>query len=145
LSFWLDQLDWIIPSRPVLVVGNRALMEVSGFGPAFVGARTGEAEQAIRTLGQRCLPTLLKRLRIKRTLLTDPIARASIWSARLHLSRHALSADYPRVIRLWTWRKMRTIPRFGSHALEVLRQLSPGDYAKISKAQQAASAIIQVH
>jgi len=130
-------------------------------------ATEGKAIKAIKALGPRCLPTLLQRLQTRATPLSALKENLRTWAFKRHLVRARFlrisnppgvwAAEYqrgqavmaffflgetarpvlPQVLAL---AKSDPDPGVRASAMEVVRYLSPADYAKITRQTNALSA-----
>lgn len=155
LSFWLDQLPSVVqPKMPGI-----AIVTSYQFPPSpEVRLTNPAAPAAVRALGARCLPILLARLETRRTPWTDLQTNLRAWAARkglfwspiplsmpdlrrgqavtaLQQLGDAARPAVPTIIKLATTAHDQGVR--GS-AMEVLRTLSPDDYAKVTAEQASA-------
>jgi hypothetical protein len=145
LSYWLDRLPDSFVSSPV----------PPPLGTAFQSAESDTAERAVKELGARCLPTLVRRLKMKETRITKLEYQLRRQAAKFHLMRPMfIGSDLykwerkrgqaaaaflllgdtakpvlPNVIQI---AKTDTDPEVRAIALEVVWHMSPVDWAQIT-------------
>jgi hypothetical protein len=160
LSYWLDQLS---PTMPMTPHGTHFL-KIGTFG--IEGQRiqfsNNAALHAIDSLGSRCLPTLVDRLRIGENRWTRLRRQLRLWAKPLRASfakpdyfwllrdikrgqavtalTHLGDAAHPVLPELVAIAKSDSDPAIRASALEVLRHISSADYAQITGQTNVVSA-----
>lgn len=170
LSYWLDQLLPVTLPSPIttrgIVDGGSPfwVFNIEEFD------LTETAAKAVTTLGSRCLPTLLERLgtratrasgwkqgflawAVKRRLVRRPYVLVSnppsAWAAEIErgqaVTAFLILGDtakpvLPQVLAL---AKSDPDPGVRASALEVVRQLSPGDYAQVTGQTNVVSTAVR--
>jgi hypothetical protein len=140
LSYWLDDLP--ITFAGSFPDGNQILRSWDA----------AKAENAVKELGPRSLPTVVKRLRLKQTSVAGLKYTLQYRAAGLHLCRYPDFTSEPRMRRgqavtalvllgdtakpvlpqVLALAKTDPDPGVRASALEVVRRLSPGDYAQVT-------------
>lgn len=164
LSFWLDKFpETIVNKGPgSSIQTSKATEEIiydlqtQSIEQTFSPNEGPAARSAINAIGADCFPSLLRRLQTKDTALSRAREKLSTFGVRLGFCKRAWALDaqckrgqavtaliqlgkpgipvLPAVVALAT----DPDPGVRASALEVLRRLSPGDYAQFKGEQDTA-------